>query len=63
MITAENKIKRNLRIANWLTVFVIAVSVFLCMWVAYDRGLERGEKRIVERFTYEYYNTKNAKYT
>lgn len=54
MIT-KNKLERNLRIANWLTVLVIAIAVFLCMWVAYDRGVERGEKRIVEQFTYEYY--------
>lgn len=55
MITPEQKIKRNLRIANWLTVSVMAMAVFLCMWVAYDRGLERGEKKIVEQFTLEYY--------
>lgn len=55
MITTEQKIKRNLKIANWLVTTTIAIAVFLCMWVVYDRGLERGENRIVSKLTYEYY--------
>lgn len=43
------------KIANGVTTLLLAIAVFLCMWVIYDRGLERGEDRITTRLMIEYY--------